>query len=257
MAWVETQSTSFAARHASGEAAATAGLLGRLETFRGEMSARFPSTPWDVTVVVHSSPGQLALAHPWLPLARRFAAPAGRRYVAGWFGAREIHVLSSRALAARASAAPGSREALARAAEHEYAHVVVGLNNPGLPPPFGPRSVRGYLGWAWLCEGAATHLSGQSRLLGPAVARRLREGGTPAFPPSARDALLLGGTLFDLLEEARGPGACVALASRLDPDGPGHALERAFGRDRRAVESDWRDYLTTFAARGRGPSRRA
>lgn len=247
---------SFAARHASGEAAATAGLLGRLETFRGEMSARFPSTPWDVTVVVHSSPGQLALAHPWLPLARLAAAPAGRRYAAGWFGAREIHVLSSRALESRASSVPGSRQALALSAQHEYAHVVVGLNNPALPPPFGLRSLRRYLTWAWLCEGAATHLSGQSRLLAPAVARRLREGGAPAFPPSARDALLLGGTVFDLLEDSGRPDACVELASRLDPEGSHRALERAFGRPQRAVESDWREYLAAFAAQGRGGSRR-
>ena len=50
-----------------------------------------------------------------------------------------------------------------------------------------------YVRWAWLCEGAAVHFSGQGSYLRAAVARRLHEGDRPAFPPSARDATLLGG----------------------------------------------------------------
>src|SRR5438105_765546 len=36
---------------------------------------------------------------------------------------------------------------------------------------------------AWLAEGAAVYFSGQGRHLRAAIARRLREGGRPAFPP--------------------------------------------------------------------------
>lgn len=235
---------SFTARHASADAAGVARMLDRLESFRAWIAERFESTPWDLVVVVHPRPAQLALAHPWVPLLRAATAPAGRRYLTGSFTRREIHVLAPRALAARASAAPGSREALALSPLHEYAHVVIGLNNPELPPPARPRSVRCFLRCAWLCEGAATHLSGQSRFMGAAVARRLRESPAPSFPPATKDALVLGGSVFDLLEETVGEDACVELvASRLDGGGAARALERAFGRPLRSVEGDWCDYL--------------
>ena len=70
---------------------------------------------------------------------------------------------------------------------------------------------------------------------------RLRDGGRPAFPPAVRDATLLGGSVFRLLQREAGEPACVALtASRLDPAGPGRAIERAFGRPLADVERDWR-----------------
>lgn len=248
MAWVETHSTSFAARHDSTEAEAAAATLEQLEGFRAQLDGRFEATPADVAVVMHPRSLQFTLAHPWLPLARLVAAPASRRYFAGWFGSSEIHVLTPSVLEARASAVPGSLEALRLAPQHEYAHLVVGANNPDLPPPFNPRSFGRYVRWAWLCEGAATHLSGQTGCLRPAIVRRLREGAEPSFPPSARDAFLLGGTIFNLLEWGAGPEACVALASRLDPDGAVATIERAFARPAAEVERDWRDYLGTFTA---------
>lgn len=247
MAWVESQSLSFAARHASDDADAAAELLERLERFREDLSSLFETTPWGVSAVIHSHDWQLALAHPWLPLARLVAAPASRRYFAGWFSSGEIHVLAPAALERRASGLPESAEALSLSPLHEYAHLVVGANNPDLPPPFGPRSFARYLRWAWLCEGAATHFAGQTRLLRPAIVRRLREGGRPMFPPTARDAQLLGGTVFGLLQERRGPEACVELACRLDGDGRA-AVERAFGMPAADVEREWRDYLEGFTA---------
>ena len=248
MAWVESQSMSFTARHETGAADAAAAVLDDLEAFRLEMEDLFPTTPWGVSVVIHPRALELALANPWLPLARMVAAPASRRYLAGWFAAREIHVLAPQALDARASGVPGSREALRLSPRHEYAHVVVGANNPDLPPPFNLRSFRRYLRWAWLCEGAATYLAGQTGFLRPAIARRLREGPAPSFPPSASDASLLGGTVFGLLAQGGGVEACVALASTLDPCGPEAALERAFARTREEVERDWRAYLSTFVS---------
>ena len=234
---------SFAARHDSASADDVSALLERLEAFRAELQRLFPATPGDVAVIVHSRPIELALAHPWLPLARLAAAPASRRYFAGWFAAREIHVLGPSALEARASAVPGSREALRLAPQHEYAHLVAGANNRGLPPPFTVRSFNRYLRWAWLCEGAATHFSGQAPLLRAAILRRLQEEDPPSFPPAPRDALLLGGSVYGLLEEERGGEACVDLACRLDAEGGPGAIRRAFGRPPARVERDWRDYL--------------
>ena len=43
--------------------------------------------------------------------------------------------------------------------------------------------------------------------------RRLREGGRPAFPPEPRDAMLLGGTVFGLLEQEHGARRAAALAT--------------------------------------------
>jgi hypothetical protein len=221
-------------------------LLDRLELVRSGLDRRFFRTPGDVAVVMHPSPLELSLAQPWLPLARRATAPAARRYLAGWFNTGEIHVLAPRALEKRASPLPESSAALRLAPMHEYVHLVVGANNPQLPPPFNPRSFARYLRWAWLCEGAATHFSGQAPLLRPAIIRRMREGRPPSFPPTARDAQLLGGTIFGLVEEAYGPTAGVELVSRLDAGGAAAAIERVFARTPREVEPDWRDYLRSM-----------
>jgi hypothetical protein len=252
MPWVETESLSFTARHEEVDAAAAQDLLQDLESFRAELAELFPKTPGDIAVIIHPGPLALALAQPWLPLARFAASPASRRYMAGWFARREIHVLSPEALDERASPGEGSREALMLSPLHEYAHLVVALNNEALPPPFTPRSFARYLRWAWLAEGAATHLAGQTPHLRAAVARRLYEGPPPAFPPSPRDAPLLGGTLLGMLQEECGTGAVVKLVSQLHPHGAERAIEEAFGRSVRAVEADWRARLAGAGARPGG-----
>lgn len=248
MAWIESHSPSFSARHEERDADAAAAILEELERFRDELDGHFDATPGEVSVVMHPGPFALGLAHPWLPLARMAAAPAARRYMAGWFGRREIHVLAPAALEERASAVPGSREALLLSPLHEYAHVVIGANNPALPPPFTPPAFARYLRWAWVCEGAATHLAGQTEHLRPAIARRLREGDRPPFPPRARDAVLLGGTVFAQLEEEAGVEACVRLAARLPDEGGGAAIRQAFGRPAAEVEADWRLRLDELRA---------
>jgi hypothetical protein len=246
--WVESHSLSFSARHDSSQVEEAAAVLASLEVLRDELDGLFERTPGEVAVVLHPRPWALAMAHPWLPLARRVAAPASRRYFAGWFGEREIHVLSPPALERRASAVPGSREALLLSPEHEYAHLVVGANNPDLPPPFSPAAFRRYVRWAWLCEGAAGWLSGQTAHLRAAIVRRLHEGGRPAFPPDARDAMLLGGTLFDLLERERGAAAAAALATSPLDRGARSVLVDAFGRQLASVERDWRTWLESLSA---------
>jgi hypothetical protein len=246
--WVESHSLSFSARHDSSQSEEAAAVLASLEVLRDDLDGLFERTPGEIAVVLHPRSWALALAHPWLPLARFVSAPASRRYFAGWFGEREIHVLSPPALERRASGVPGSREALLLSPEHEYAHLVVGANNPELPPPFSPAAFRRYLHWAWLCEGAAVWLSGQASYLRPAIVRRLREGGRPAFPPDARDAMLLGGTVFDLLERERGPSAAAALATSPLDRGPRSVLVDAFGRQMASVEREWRASLDSLTA---------
>jgi hypothetical protein len=246
--WVESHSLSFSARHDSAQADEAAAVLDRLEVFRTGLGELFENTPGEVSVVMHPRPLMLAFAHPWLPLARLGSAPASRRYFAGWFSRDEIHVLAPSALKRRASGVPGSLQALMLTPEHEYAHLVLGANNPDMPPPFSGGGFRRYLRWAWLCEGAATHFAGQTPHLRAAIVRRLHEGPRPDFPPSTRDAQLLGGTVFSLVAGLEGADAAVALAESRDDDGPRRAIEWAFGRRVADVAAYWRDYLESLKA---------
>jgi len=247
--WEESNSPTFSARHDSSQRAEAGAVLASLEAFRQEVDGLFEHAPEDIAVVLHPRAAALTLAHPWLPLARLVAAPASRRYFAGWFTETNIHVLSPPALERRASKVPGSREALLLSPLHEYSHLVIGANNPDLPPPFSPAAFRRYVRWAWLCEGGAVWLSGQTPYLRAAIMRRLREGGRPEFPPSARDAMLLGGTIFSMLEREGGPAAAVALTmSPLDERGARAVLVNAFGRPLASVERDWRAELDSLSA---------
>jgi hypothetical protein len=247
--WEESLSPRFSARHDSSQRAEAVAVLESLEAFREEVDGLFERAPADIAVVLHPRPAALTLAHPWLPLARMVAAPASRRYFSGWFTERDIHVLSPPALERRASNVQGSREALLLSPLHEYSHLVIGANNPDLPPPFSVAAFRRYVRWAWLCEGAAVWLSGQTPYLRAAIVRRLREEGRPEFPPSARDAMLLGGTIFGMLEREAGAGAAVALAtSPLEEHGARGLLVEAFQRPLVAVERDWRVELDSLSA---------
>jgi hypothetical protein len=249
VAWVESVSPFFRARHESEDADAALSLLEQLEDIRVRLAELFPREPGELTLVVHGSAAALYLGQPYLLVARALTAPAGRRYLVGWFGARELHVLAPRLLERRASSVPESRELLMLAPASLYASVVVGTNNPELPPPFSMSSFMRFQRWAWLAHGAAQYFAGQVEYLRPAIKRRLHEGGTPSFPPKVRDAAVLGGTVFDLLAREEGDAAAARLASRLHPEGAEAALVRAFGgRELRHTESSWRAHLDRLAA---------
>lgn len=250
MAWVESASPSFRARHESTHADDVDGALYSLERTREYLAQHFPRTVDGITVVFHSGPASLSIACPMVPLNWITAAPAARRYVAGWSGREELHTLRTDLLEARASTVPGSLEMLAATASSLYARRVIIENNPDVPPrTASPRRVRAELRWAWLLEGAARWFGGQTAHARPAIARRLREGRTPAFPPGVRDAPLLGGTVIDLLVRERDERAAARLACRLHPQGRRAALREAFqGRTFAATEEAWRAHLGRLAA---------
>jgi hypothetical protein len=250
VAWVETESLSFIARHESDDAPSAQRTLDALEHVRLRLEDRFDDAPGGITVVVHPTPGWLAAAHPFLPAARLAAAPAGRRYLAGWAMASELHVLNDDYLDRRA-AGEDSLAALRGTAERLYAQIVIAANNGRLPPPWGPRRFARYLRWAWLIEGGAQYFAGHVPRFRAAVNVRVRQGGPPAFPPSARDAILLGGTIFDLLERLRGPAACTVLVSRLRRQGARPGLEAAFDAELPEIEREWRRYLREDVPRTR------
>jgi hypothetical protein len=244
MAWLETTSETFVARHDERDAQDAERVLAQLEHARPRLQRRLGGEIGELAVVLHPSGAQLDAAQPWLPLLRARTAPAARRYVVGTATAAELHVLAPRVLAQRASNVEGSLELLMLAPTALLAKRL-------LAPP---RARRGPLGRAgkgeapWRLEGAAQFFSGQTRHVRPAVVLRTRERPAPSFPPGRRDALLLGGSVFDLLAREEGEDACVELARAPDPR---RALERAFrGRPLRQTEQAWRSHLTRLARPG-------
>jgi hypothetical protein len=249
MAWVESVSTSFRARHHEVDADDAALLLGSLEELRERLAYVFPRTLTGVTVVLHRGAIALSLTNPLLPLAWVTTAPAARRYVAGWANDEEVHVLAPAALEARASNVGGSLEMLQRTPAALYTRRVILENNHDLTHRPTPGRMLKELRWAWLVEGGARWFSGQTEYSRPAIARRLHEGRRPTFPPSARDAPLLGGTVIDLLAREQGTLAAAQFVCRLHPEGSKAALSRAFGgRSLVHTEDAWRSHLAQMAA---------
>jgi hypothetical protein len=242
--WLETESDTFTPRHDAHDAPDAERVLAQLEYARESLERRLGVELGEIAVVLHGSPAQLDAAQPWLPVQRRLTAPAARRYVVGWAAERELHVLSPRLLAQRASNVEGSLEMLMLAPSSLLARRALAARHPGFPPPLGPRRLARWMRSAWFAEGAAQWLSGQTRHVRPAVARRLRDGPAPAFPPGRADALLLGGTVFDLVAREEGDRAAVA-AARAGPDG---ALEAFRRRSVRHTEAAWRSHLDRLAA---------
>jgi hypothetical protein len=249
MPWVESVSPSFRARHDSAQADAAAEVLESLERTRDRLDQRFPRTIGDLTIVLHHSSASLSLSNPLLPLVRYATAPAARRYIAGWVGKDELHVLAPDVLASRASNVSGSREMLRLAPAALYCRRVIAANNRELIQARGPARLALELRWAWLIEGAARWFAGQTEHARPAIGRRLREGGRPAFPPGMRDAALLGATVIDLLAREEGEPAAARFATRLHPQGARAALTAAFrGRSFVHTEGAWRSHLARLAS---------
>jgi hypothetical protein len=250
VAWVESVSPSFRARHESLDTEEVATLLEELERLRDRLDRLLGATPGDVEVVFHASAVRLELARPGVALARRLDAPAARRYRAGGVRAGRIDTLGPRRLRARASGVAGSRAMMLRVPAALYARLALAHVVGAWPPPPTPARIRRAQRWAWLLDGAAAWLGGQTDHARPAIARRLREGRAPGFPPRRADATLLGGTVLDLLASEHGLEAAAGLARRRPQGSPERALEAAFpGRRARDLEAAWRAHLQQWANR--------
>jgi hypothetical protein len=165
--------------------------------------------------------------------------------MAGWYTTSEVHSLAPQVLR-RLAAGPDSLKALALTPERVYTLLVVGTNSPLLPPPFRPAAFVRLLRLAWLADGAAQFLAGQVPHLRAALARRLR-GRPPDLPPRPRDAALLAGSVYDLLERERGLEACVRLALSDEIKPPERMIEQAFGSPYADVRLRWRAHLEELA----------
>jgi hypothetical protein len=248
MAWVESVSASFRARHEERDADDAARVLASLDELRERLAELFPRTLAGLTLVLHRGPVSLSLTNPLVPLAWLTTAPAARRYVAGWSSEHELHVLTPAVLRARASNVRGSREMLELTPAALYTRRVILENNRDLSGKVAPARLARELRWAWLLEGGARWFGGQTEHARPAIARRLHEGRRPRFPPGIRDATLLGGTVIDLLAREEGVIAAAQFVCRLHPQGARAALAKAFGgRTLVHTEGAWRSHLAHLA----------
>ena len=250
-AWVESASQNFVARHEERDEDDVGEVLDRLEDTRDRVGSVFPVLPpGEVTVVLHTSRWELDLAQPLLPIVRRATTPAARRYVAGWAGRNALHMLAPRLMAERAANVEGSREILELTPAALYVQLVVAECNPALPPPWSPRSTWRAAHWAWLIAGAGQWFSGQTPHARPAIARRLREGEQPDFPPSLPDAALLGGTVIDLVAREEGVPRTVQMICEPSGSSPREALTAVFGgRAMAHSEGTWRAHVARMAGR--------
>ena len=186
MAWVDTASETFVARHDERDEEDAARVLAQLEFARTRLEERFDHAP-------RRARGRPALLG--RPARRRAAVAAGRAppHRARRAPLRRRLGRPARAARARAAAARAPRLQRRGLAGDADAGALGAARAPlrrRRPPEAAaaaqPPRVARWARWAWLVEGAAQWLSGQTRHVRPAVARRLREGPTPAFPPVAR-----------------------------------------------------------------------
>jgi len=202
-----------------------------------------------MTVVIHDDPWSLLAARPALGVTWLATAPAARRYLAGWSGRDELHVLAPSLLARRASNVPGSAQMLTLAPASLYTRRVIVECNHELHAARAPKRLTTSLRWAWMLEGGSRWFSGETSHARGAIIRRLREGRRPSFPPGLRDATLLGGTVIDLVVREQGVEAAAQMVTRLHPQGPRAALIKAFGgRPLVHTEGAWRSHLARMAS---------
>lgn len=248
MSWTESTSTSFQCRHSSGCAEDAARVLALLERTRDRLSSVLPPLEREPTIVLHDTPHALVLSNPLMPALWAATCPPARRYVAGWSGSRELHVLAPSALRDRASRVTGSFEMLALAPASLYARRVVSAANRELRDARAAGSIWHNLRWSWLFEGCSRWLSGESGYSQNVVGGYLRAGHRPHFPPSMREAPLLASSLIELVAERHEQRGVVRLASRLHSGGVDAALASAFpGQALGTIENEWRSRLRRLA----------
>ena len=225
MPWSESSSAHFEARHEASDERGAAGVLELLESTRRVARPRLSADPRggrrrDARRDALRSRSRRRCCRSPGPRATR---PRGATSPAGARAAR-CTCSPRAALERRASAVPDSRDMLMLTPAALYAQLVVATNNRRLPPPLRPRTCagRGSCG-ARPRTSRARRCSRVRRSRGACARTR-----APRFPPTLRDAALLGGTIFDLLERERGAAAAVSLAFTRPEGSPARALEHAF-----------------------------
>ena len=256
--WVETASETFVARHDERDARRRRARARAARVRRASgSSAQLEVELGELAVVLHGSPAQLDAAQPWIALQRRLTAPAARRYVVGWAGERELHVLSPRLLAQRASNVEGSLEMLMLAPSALLARHALARRPPRLPAAARPAAAaRAGCAAAWFVEGARAVALGPDA---PRAARRSRGGcaraRAPAFPPKPRRR---AAARRHGVRPARARGGRARRGRRPPAAAPTRLLADGFhGRGVRRTEDAWRSHLARLADASAPPRRRS
>ena len=166
---------------------------------------------------------------------------------------RELHVLAPRLLAQRASNVEGSLEMLMLAPSALLARRALARRHPGLPPPLGPRPAsRAGCAGRGSSRARAQWLSGQTRHVRPAVARRLREGARAGVPAQPRATRRCSAAPCSTCWRARRASGLRRARRGPHRDGADAALDDAFdGRGVRHTEAAWRSHLRAAGRCGR------
>ncbi|MDO9352354.1 MAG: hypothetical protein Q7T55_01575 [Solirubrobacteraceae bacterium] len=194
-----------------------------LETVAARLEAHGLVLPPHPTIVVHPTSFSLGLAQPAYVWAQSLTESHGRRYLASWSSGSTLHLISPPRLLRGTGTHISMRDALERAPACGLAHLALGHLNPGLTLQRALRRRQ----WLWLAWGAGQALVGQVPMLASTIAVRRRERRALTIPPPARDAVVLGGSLVELVLRERGLTGLVALLRDPLPPSPGAWVNRA------------------------------
>ena len=194
-----------------------------LETVAARLEAHGLVLPPHPTIVVHPTAVSLGLAQPAFLFAQSLTESGGRRYLASWSSGATLHLIAPPRLLRGTAGHISMREALERAPACGLAHLALGHLNPGLSLHRALRRRQ----WLWLAWGAGQTLVGQVPMLASTIAVRRRERRALTLPPPARDAVVLGGSLVELVLRERGLTGLVALLRDPLPPSPEAWIGRA------------------------------
>ncbi len=214
--WTESSSNLFRVRFDDDARTEVEELVHVLETVAARLDAHGLRLPPHPTIVVHPTGLSLGLAQPGYFAAQSLTEAVGRRYLASWSVGSTLHLVVPHRLLRNGRGQVTMREALERAPSCGLAHLALGHTNPALSLQ---RTLRNR-SWFWLAWGAGQTLVGQVPLLATSIAIRRRERRAMTIPPPMRDAVVLGGSLVELVLRERGLTALVQLLREPLPPTP-------------------------------------
>lgn len=221
--WTESTSNLFRVRFDDDARLEVEELVHVLETFAARLEAHGLLLPPHPTIVVHPTAMSLALAQPAYVAALGLTETHGRKYLASWASGSTLHLIAPGRLARGAESHISLRDAMERQPACGLAHLALGYANPGLSLQ---RALR-RRAWFWLAWGAGQTLVGQVPMLASVIAVRRRERRGLSLTPPMRDAVILGGSIVELVLRERGLTALTHLLREPLPPSPEGWIGRA------------------------------